>query len=278
MKRLSFLFSVASIAAVSLLSSCKKDDKIDPKPAPTITAAFPNNPSTSITAPAGTAVVISYNASAGEGIDEINITTSFGGTTNGKVEGFPKRSSFKSSTSDDATITNFSSPSNEVVTITFTVKDKKGTVTTAMLYLNKPLALAELTGGIYFNKWGANASAFDFDLKKNVSSQDASGDIVSDETAGNVAPFLGTFKATNGASMMKSTSEVYNTATAASLATAFSNGAAAGVAIPKVGDVFIVKYSATMHAAMKITKIMDDGAGTGTTLKNLDSVEFVYKK
>lgn len=278
MKRISFLFSVASIAAVSFLSSCKKDDTVDPVPAPTITASFPNNTSSSITAPVGTPVVISYNASAAEGIDEINITTSYGTTTNGKVEGFPKKSSFKSSTADDATITNFSSPSNEIVTITFTIKDKKGQTTTSMLYLNKPFALSELTGGIYFNIWGGNKSAFDFDSKMNVSSTEASGDIISAETAGNVAPFLGTFKAANGASMTKSTFEVYNTATAASLENAFKTSAAADVAIPKVGDVYIVKYSSNMYAAMKITKITDDGMGAGTTLKNSDSVEFVYKK
>lgn len=278
MKRLSFLFSVAAVAAVSMLSSCKKDSTTDPVPAPTITATFPNNSSSSIIAPVGTKVVMSYNASAAEGIDEINITTSYGTTTNGKVDKFPKTSGFKSSTADDATITDYISPSNEVVTITFTIKDKKGQVTTAMLYLNKSVALVENTGGMYSNFFGQNASAFDFDSKLSVSSSATTGDIVSSEAAGNTAPFLGTFKTSNGAAMVKSTSAVYTSATSASLATIFNEGPVVASATPSVGDVYIVKYSTSMFAVMKVTKINDDGAGTGGALKNADSVEFVYKK
>lgn len=267
------------MAVVSLLSSCgEKDKTTDPVPAPTITASFPNNASTSITAPSGTPVVISYNASAAEGISEINITTSYAGTTNGKVTGYPKTGSFKSGTADDATITNFSSPSDAVVTITFTVKDKKGQVTTAMLYLNKPLALAELAGGIYNNIWGSGNSAFDFDSKMSVLSSATTGDIVSAEATGNAAIFTGTFKPSNGASMVKSTAAVYNTATAATLMEAFTNGSPLTVAVPVVGDVFIIKYSTSMYAAIKITKINNDGAGIGGDLKNGDSVEFLYKK
>ncbi|TAH26556.1 MAG: hypothetical protein EAZ07_03620 [Cytophagales bacterium] len=265
---------MVAIAATAFLSSCGPD-KDDPKPAPTVSAAFVGVSGSNAAAPAGSVVKINYSATAGEELKSITATATYGTTTVNVWE--PKTKGFKSSTADDATV-EYTSPSNDEVTITIIVTDKKDQTSKVPLTLNKSVPLVESTGGIYYNIFGSGKSAFDFDTKANVSSSDALADIVSSEAAGNTDPFKGTFKVVNGAQMIKSSAASYTSATAKSIATEFAAGTTASEISPIVGDVFIVKYSTSMFAIMKITAINSDGVGTGGTVKNQDNVTFVYKK
>ena len=131
MKRLSFLFSVAAIAAVSMLSSCKKTE--DAKPAPSISAYIGSSGIKSATVASGSTATITYNVTTGENIDKIEVTERVGGSTK-PVTGFPKTSKFTTSTTDAGAIV-VTSTGTEVF-YDLKVTDSKGATSSVTITLN----------------------------------------------------------------------------------------------------------------------------------------------
>ncbi len=132
MKRLSFLFSVAAVAVVSMLSSCG-DKKEDPKPAPSITAYIGTSGVKSATVASGESATITYSVTTGENIDKIEVTERIGSSTK-PVTGFPKTSKFTSSTSDAGAIVVTSTGSE--VFYDLKVTDSKGATSSVTITLN----------------------------------------------------------------------------------------------------------------------------------------------
>ncbi len=179
MKRLSFLFSVASIAAVSFLSSCKKDDKIDPKPAASISAYIGTSGTTSKTLADGDKATITYDANSGEKLSKLEVIKRKGGSTT-NVIGFPKTSGFTSNTNDKNTV-EVTSDGTEVF-YDFKVTDAVGSTSTTTITLNpagaamtfssytqKLLGAQDNNAGAYFaSSNGTVYSGLLFEANKNI--------------------------------------------------------------------------------------------------------------
>jgi hypothetical protein len=279
MKRLSFLFSVAAVAVVSMLSSCG-DKKEDPKPAPSITAAWVGAAGSTIV-PDALSESFTYTATTGESISEINVVATYMSGTSSKsvpLSGYPKTKDFKSSTSHTETVS-YTMPTDASgnITLTISVKDSKGAVASTKLMITYML---ETKDQFIYNILGTKEGSYDLVEGKALTSSAAAADKdLLDMTSTTTGIYEKGWTSGNGSKFVKASSTFnYADVDPVSAKAAFMAGSAlTTVKNVAVNDVYIVQLRGDVneYAVVKVTGVFDDGkVGTGN---NQDYIKFDFK-